>query len=301
MDLEPKTDRDQFGKLLGQTYRLWRATPLVGFSSKTRHELVKSLRLHLMEDLSYEVNDGYTGSTPDKHTIMDASLTALRLNDWDKVNNSSEALELQLKIWYSDLKYPSRYKIFFLPATLARGDDEVMKGAVDYPLVLVNIRNSKLWESIRQWLEKDFACDISMFHVSGSVLTALGNWWTGSLNKIYDYEMDPSHAQNKCLELSYHIPFTKNLDDISLTITMNQLRKMHNIIQDTGLTMMDLIQEHVYKTLRIKVDQFVLSCVGTPVAYVSNKSQLKLLEKGGSRTQYLEFLSELCDLAVTTL
>ncbi|CAO3590571.1 unnamed protein product [Absidia cylindrospora] len=254
-----------------------------------------------MENLNYEVNDGYTGSAPDRPTIMEASLSALLLTDWDKVDTSSEALELQLTVWHPDLKYPSDYKIFFLPATLARGDGEAMNGAVDYPLVLVKMMHVKLTKSIQRWLKKDFACDISMFHVSGSVLTALGNWWTASLNKMYDYELDEPPGQTKCLELSYHIPCTENLNDISLTITMDQLRNMHNIIQDTGLAMMDLIHEHVYKTLRIKVDQFILTCVGTPVAYISNKSQLKLLKDGGSRTQYLEFLTELCDLAGTTL
>lgn len=47
-------------------------------------------------------------------------------------------------------------------------------------------------------------------------------------------------------------------------------------IQGTDLTMMDLIQEHVYKTTRIKMDYCVLAQVGTPIAYISNTGQMKV-------------------------
>ncbi|KAI8335819.1 hypothetical protein BC941DRAFT_429470 [Chlamydoabsidia padenii] len=258
--------------------------------------MMYSLKTHLADTLGMELNKMNTISRPDISTVLDAKLEAKNVEDWDAVDRSSQILELVISIWHKNRGQPSLYKVYFLPATLNRPDDVV--DAKDYPLLLVKINQKKVAQTVKRWIQKEFGCHITNFHVSGSILTALVNWWSGILfkNGIGTDNKNKTYS----LELSYHISFSTDLTSITFNITLDQLQKMQKLIQDTDLTMMDLIKEHVYKTLRIKMDHCILTRVGTPIAYISNTSQMKLLTNG-PRSQYLEFLSELCDLAGTTL
>ncbi|KAI8093814.1 uncharacterized protein BX664DRAFT_313826 [Halteromyces radiatus] len=292
-------------QLFNQTFILWRSTPLIQFAKKTRQELVNSLALFLSDAVDMVIGDGVGEPNPTRNILLDIDFEYMKINGWDSVDKTSLPIDFQIKIWYKNRQNPTKHQIYLLPATVPRNNNnnngnDPMLDAKDYPLILTRFNNKQMADIVQQWLQTEFGCHITKFHTSGGIMKALVDWWTSSLIKKYDFEANETLPPQYALELTYNLSFSEQLSSITINVSMEELRKMQNLLQKTDLTMMELLEEHLYDTLRIKIDYCTLSCVGTPVAYISNNSQMKLLTNGGSRTQYLEFLSELCDLAGTT-
>ncbi|KAI9307632.1 hypothetical protein BJ944DRAFT_286074 [Cunninghamella echinulata] len=297
MDIENREIGDQLEELFSQTFTLFRSTPLVNFLQKKKKDIIRSLQKKLVDILDLKADRNIMGP-PLINTLMDIQFQNMQIDDWEAVDPTQVALEVTIKLWMKGQELPNIHRFIFLPATVKR-KDPLDPATRDYPLILVNSKNIDVVNIVKEWLQLYFGCHITSLYVLGSTMSDLINWWAASLVRMKAFEKYSALSEKNCLELTFEILTIQEISTMTVQIPMNQLIKMHRLIYGSKISILDFIYDYIYETTKIKVRNFSISRVGTPIAYISNKGQLKLLPNGFPRHQHIALLSELNDLAGT--
>ncbi|CAO3636580.1 unnamed protein product [Cunninghamella blakesleeana] len=299
MDIEKRDLGDQLEELISQTFILFQSTPLVNFLLKKKGDIILSLQKQLIDILNLRADMNIV-ETPIINTLVEIQIQKMQIDNWESVDSTQVPLEISVKLWMSRQTLPTIQRFIFLPATVKRRN-ELDRPTLDYPLLLVNSRNNDVINVVKEWLQLYFGCHITKLSVSGSVMTDLINWWTSSLIRMKPSEKHVFSSEKYCLELTFEIPTIEGISNMTVRIPMTQLTKMHRLMHGSKVSMIDFIYDYIYDTTKIKVRNFSISRVGTPIAYLSNKSQMKLLPNGFPRSQHIALLSELSDLTGTLI
>ncbi|KAI8069339.1 hypothetical protein BC940DRAFT_297477 [Gongronella butleri] len=283
MDLSiPNAAEDGIRYLTNVTFRLWRLTPLLDFDKKTRDQLEASLTKHMLGVFSL-----VTGPV-----IVAVSIYHFNVQEWDRVDPKCWPLRIEVVIQERESSLQTNVMLL-MPATF-NFKTELAGNAKDYPLALMRFGTRAAETPMLEWLRDTFTCSAIPYCPSRVMLNTLLEWWTDQLLTLPANEREFNMPFRCGVDLDFEGP-NDHIDTISTFISFKNLVKLKDV-GGKNASILEIIRLHIKQTLGIDIKQLVCTRVGTPVAYLSNQGQIKLLPRI-SRELHLSLLTEISDLS----
>ncbi|CAG8534724.1 14566_t:CDS:2 [Ambispora leptoticha] len=266
--------------LLNKSYTLYHCTPLYNFNNGKIKNYTNELKEYM---LSKETTIGCDNDEQDEFKefnggkIEEVKISWINLTGWSGALNKPLGVKILFKS--NGRRKEQESLIVILPSIqneVSLSNSEFTK----YPLLLVKALQSTT-EIFFEWFQSRFDCRVCRFIIQPYHLRQFVEIWSKLMFSNLDSIEDDFCKISKSIELTYKIPNIDDINNLTVSLSFEDVKricqgKMNHTGSQEISGILEEIEDHLFRSLHLKLSLIVLIKVGLNSFYVSNDGKLKL-------------------------